>query len=444
MTFWHCKVGLAVNKDSTVLIVSHGHPDFSKGGGEIAAYNLHKALNRLHDTGDGQCKSVFFARHDQPGRLHGGTPLSGTGRPAEILFYSKTPDWFLFQQPDKTRIWRDFRQVLETVKPDIVHFHHYVHLGIELIGEVKRVNPDAKIVLTLHEFFGICHNHGQMVKTSDRSLCFNATPADCANCFPQYSPQDFYWRENFIKSWFSHVDQFVSPSHFLADRYIQWGLPAEKMQVIENLLESGNDHLPAIQHDTDRPVRIGFFGQINWFKGLDVLLEAVLMLPAEVREQLHLTINGSGLEQQPFRLRTRIRSQLWRLGSTVLLRGKYEPEELPRLMATTDWLVIPSRWWENSPMVIQEARKFGVPVICSHIGGMAEKVEHGRTGLHFLTGRADSLAEQLHFVVQHRHEQPGFSDNMRDSYQATRPVDEHLGLYQMLVQANNTTNLKAA
>ena len=47
-------------------------------------------------------------------------------------------------------------------------------------------------------------------------------------------------------------------------------------------------------------------------------------------------------------------------------------------MSEIDWVVVPSRWWENSPLVIQEAFMHGRPVICSGIGGMAEKVDAQR------------------------------------------------------------------
>jgi glycosyltransferase involved in cell wall biosynthesis len=55
-------------------------------------------------------------------------------------------------------------------------------------------------------------------------------------------------------------------------------------------------------------------------------------------------------------------------------------------MAECDYVVVPSKWWENSPVVIQEAYSNGVPVICTGIGGMAEKVRNGVSGLHFRLG----------------------------------------------------------
>ena len=52
--------------------------------------------------------------------------------------------------------------------------------------------------------------------------------------------------------------------------------------------------------------------------------------------------------------------------------------------AVANYVVVPSIWWENSPVVIQEAYAARRPVICSGIGGMAEKVIDGVTGLHVL------------------------------------------------------------
>ena len=46
-------------------------------------------------------------------------------------------------------------------------------------------------------------------------------------------------------------------------------------------------------------------------------------------------------------------------------------------------------------MIIQEAFVFGRPVICSDIGGMAEKVRDGVDGLHFRTGNPHDLARTL-------------------------------------------------
>ena len=55
---------------------------------------------------------------------------------------------------------------------------------------------------------------------------------------------------------------------------------------------------------------------------------------------------------------------------------------------------------ENRPLIILEAQSAGLPVIASKLGGMAELIEHGRTGLLFQPGDAHDLVRQL-TVVRH-------------------------------------------
>ena len=68
-------------------------------------------------------------------------------------------------------------------------------------------------------------------------------------------------------------------------------------------------------------------------------------------------------------------------------------------MAELDWVIVPSIWWENSPMVIQEAYSHGRPVIAADIGGMREKVEHGVTGLLFRARSPRALADTIERAV---------------------------------------------
>jgi glycosyltransferase involved in cell wall biosynthesis len=84
-----------------------------------------------------------------------------------------------------------------------------------------------------------------------------------------------------------------------------------------------------------------------------------------------------------------------RAGGRARLYGAYRNADMPRLMQLADWVVVPSTWWENSPVVIQEAFFHGRPVIASNIGGMAEKVTVLVNGLHFRARSAEDLADRL-------------------------------------------------
>jgi glycosyltransferase involved in cell wall biosynthesis len=101
-------------------------------------------------------------------------------------------------------------------------------------------------------------------------------------------------------------------------------------------------------------------------------------------------------------------------------------------MRQVDWVVVPSIWWENSPLVIQEAFLHGRPLIVADIGGMAEKVAHGISGLHFRVGSAEDLADRLGEALT----TPELWDRLRAG--APTPIshriaaEQHLALYRSL------------
>lgn len=407
-----------------ILIVSHGHPDISVGGGEIAAYRQCQELRALgHEV-------LFMGRAPSPSR-RGGTVFSAAGPGGEdVLFHSPDFDHFLFRQPAKWAVYREFRSLLDRFAPDVVHFHHYVHLGLELIREVRKYSPRVPILLTLHEYLAICHNHGQMVKT-DQRLCERASPVECHGCFPKHPPQDFFLREMFIKSYFGLVDAFVSPSQFLLERYVAWGLPRDRLHLIEN-------GQPAAAPEPEPPAaealcrRFGFFGQLSELKGVPLLLQAVRDLPREFRRRIDVDIHGT-LTHQGQTFRDHFGAEVSRLADCVRYQGPYRPADLPRLMRRVGWIVVPSVWWENSPLVIQEAFNHRRPVICSDIGGPAEKVADGRTGLHFIARNTRDLAARMQEAAD-----PALWTRLRDAIQPPLSICEaaeaHLALYGQLLE----------
>lgn len=373
-----------------VLVVAHGHPDFSKGGAEIAAYTLFQELNRRDD-----CEAWFLAANGIAGLQHTGTPFSARPREREMLFAGGT-DYFLFSANNLSHLTQDFAELLRHIQPDVVHFHHYAVVGIEMLRVVRNTLPNAVIVLTLHEFLAICNRNGQMLK-SNGSLCRNteADPAECHACMPGRSPQDYFLRRQYIRSFFALVDQFVAPSQFLKERYVTWGLPSDRISVVENGQPSRAADIAAVDVDSARGHRFAFFGQITPYKGVDVLLQAFSQLSKAEQKRARLDIFGGGQDMFEKDFQERIEQQLESAHRNVRYRGRYAPEDFGRLVASTDWVIVPSVWWENSPLVIQEARQYGRPVICGDIGGMAEKVRHEIDGLHFQAGSASALAETM-------------------------------------------------
>lgn len=406
-----------------VLMIAHGHPDFSKGGAEHAAHHLYEALSQRED-----CEAWFLGRHGEAGLIHTGTPFALRPDPHELLF-NAAAEHFDFSNTFPRHLWRDFAEYLGTIRPDVVHFHHYVHIGIEMLRVVRNVLPKARIILTLHEFLGICNNNGQMIKTNG-TLCRSSSPAECHLCMPGRSPQDFFLRELYIKSFFELVDAFVSPSHFLKQRYVDWGLPAQRISVIENGLPELQPAPPRPLLADERRSRFAYFGQITPFKGLEVLLDAFAKLPSSVRSEAQLDVHGGGQHHFSEEFRSRIDEKLKRVSRNVRYYGAYSPGDLPSLIRRVDWVVMPSTWWENSPLVIQEAYRHGRPLLCSDIGGMAEKVPDHHTGLHFRVANPDDLADRVREAIETEGLWEQLRNNIRVPLTPAACAEAHLPLYR--------------
>jgi glycosyltransferase involved in cell wall biosynthesis len=308
-----------------------------------------------------------------------------------------------------------------------------IGLGVEAILQVRRLLPQAAIVITFHEYLSICLNHGQMVKTTRNTLCQRASPAECASCFPHIGAGAIFQRELFLKDHLGLADAYISPSRFLIDRYVAWGLPAQRFHFIENGLDVTAPAAARPLSANGRRNRFGFFGQVTEFKGLHILLDAIARVPRNIWGDASLCIFGGNLEHQPEAFRTRFAALLESAGNRARFYGSYRSEELPRLMQQVDWAVVPSIWWENSPLIIQEAFLHRRPPIVSDIGGMAEKVVHGETGLQFRAGSPEDLADRLRDALT----QPDLWARLSGA--APRPPDlvqfaaEHLALYRELL-----------
>lgn len=378
------------------LILSHAHPTFSIGGAQVASYNLFQGL-KDQDGWDAH----YLAGVGPPVARHRATPLMSLGQgPDETLYWSNDFDWFHLGSNELDAMMKHFERFLADLRPDVINFHHVMGFGIQAIRAARRALGDVPIVYTLHEYLPICAHHGQMIKAKTGALCSKASPSECGVCFPEIGPANLMRRELFIKSFFAEVDAFVSPSRFLLGRFADWGLPREKLVMIENGLEDGPVTPPRGVTPGGRRNRFAFFGQLNPFKGIRVLIDAVTRVPADVWGDSVLYVYGGNLEHQPEDFQASVKDLFRIAGRRVRFMGSYKSPDLPNLMREVDWVIVPSTWWENAPVVIQEAFHHGRPIIASDIGGMKEKVRDGADGLHFHVGNAESLAEKMSRAIR--------------------------------------------
>jgi glycosyltransferase involved in cell wall biosynthesis len=407
-----------------ILFLCHGHPALQAGGTEIAAHALFRALRAQGDV-EGAFVAAASSLHRPPSP---GTAIQAIGDAAdEMLLWTAGFDRFFLSQTDLHGVAPALIELLETLRPDVVHLHHLLLLGAETLHLIRRIRPRAKIVLTLHDYYPICAHEGTML-TTDGKPCHAASPDACARCLPDHSAADFRLREVNLRHLLDAVDAFIAPSRFLLDRFVAWGLPANRIHPVPN----GLPDEPAVPHrgsDPGRRDRFAFFGHINRFKGALLLLEAAARLSAggvAHRIDLH---GGSAFQTSAF-----LGDFARRLAEapSALHHGGYDRADMPRLIAGADWVVVPSLWWENAPLVIQEAKRHRRPVIAADIGGMAEIVADGIDGLLFRAGDARALADTMARAADDVALWATLVEGIRPPVSASESATRHRALYAAL------------
>jgi glycosyltransferase involved in cell wall biosynthesis len=377
-----------------IAFVVHKFPPESLGGTELYCWSLARAL-----TEAGHEIHIFYPT---PQLLPGEEKIEREG---VHLWRVPLPDSRLSENPIN-QYWHTFRDLgieaafqrfLAEVEPQLVHFQHVQGVSARLI---ELAAPLTRIV-TLHDYWFFCAN-SQLIRP-DRRPC-DGPSTGCRNCvdcateradlqwmksFRPLVALPFAYRNHYLRKLADEVDLFIAPSDFLRDQYIRHGFPADRIIILENGLDECKLALPSATPLPDPPVRphFGFLGSLAWQKGVHILIEAFNQLG----EEASLTIYGS---EQLFPDYVAQLKDLAR-HPNIRFAGILPPQQVGAALRQMDCLVVPSLWYENSPLVIQEAYGVGVPVVASRLGAMPEKVQDGRAGRLFEAGNVDDLTAVL-------------------------------------------------
>ncbi len=405
-----------------VLLVAHAFPPESSAGTENVTLALARAL-----AASGHEVAVCHRSADPAVAEH--TIVEGEHAGLRVLRLGNRLAYGSMRQTFHNRPVEDaFRELLRRERPHVVHFQHLIHLSVALPRICRQEGIPS--VLTLNDFWLRCPRVQLM--RPNRRICTGAPPfLGCAACLanlpsliaplgglsrPLRRPlaglarrflaaagaprtwlgqnlRDAAWlmlRPGTVAAELLQADFLLAPSRFLRDKMVEAGVPAERLIVSDYGLETS--WLAAFgRAPPPGRVRFGFVGSLVWYKGLEVLARAFQRLTEEAAE-LHIYGDTEGLEE--FReTRERVEALVTRPG--LFFHGRYAPEDLGRVLGAVDVLVVPSLWYENSPLAVHEAFQAGIPVLVSDQGGMRDLVEDGAGGLRFRPGDDRDLARVM-------------------------------------------------
>jgi glycosyltransferase involved in cell wall biosynthesis len=197
-------------------------------------------------------------------------------------------------------------------------------------------------------------------------------------------------------TWSLKVDRFIALSAFAKSKFVAAGFPAERIVLKPNFAEDRRVY--------GSPPRFGglFVGRLSPEKGIDTMLRAWGGVDVPLR------LAGDG----PLRGKVDKAAR-----PSLVPLGWRSPAEVAKEMARSSFLILPSVWPENFPMVIAEAFCQGLPVIASRIGALAEIVEEGTTGLFFSPGDPGDLAAKVRWASGHPEAMRAMGANARKAYE---------------------------
>jgi glycosyltransferase involved in cell wall biosynthesis len=325
-----------------------------------------------------------------------------------------------------TTIWSSatytkVQQILQHQPYDVMHIDNFFPL---ISPSVYYAAKDAgvRVVQTLHNYRFLCPN----------GLFFRDGQV-CEDCFHKFVPlpavQHNCYRENkaataavatmltvhrLLNTWKNQVDCYIAMTEFARQKFIEGGFPAEKIVVKPHFI------------DPDPGVGSGsggyalYVGRLSVEKGLDTLLAAWEQLGGEIP----LKIIGDGpLSYQVQEAVEKIPGVEW--------LGRKPVHEVYEIMGEAKVLIFPSKWYETFGRVAIEAFAKGTPVIAANIGAIAELVESGRTGLHFIPGDAQDLAEKIEWVISHPVQLLQMRQEARSEFESKYTAKKN---YQQIIQ----------
>jgi glycosyltransferase involved in cell wall biosynthesis len=185
-----------------------------------------------------------------------------------------------------------------------------------------------------------------------------------------------------LGTWTQVVDVFIAYSKFAMDKFVEGGIPAEKLAFKTNFLH------PAPQPGEGKGGYGVFVGRLSVEKGLGVMLDAWRQLGGKVP----LKIVGDG----PMRgLVTEAIKEM----PEIEWMGRIPLEQVYEVMGNAAFFVFPSEWYETFGRVAIEAFAKGTPVVASNIGAISELIDHQRTGLLFNPSDPTDLAAKINWLL---------------------------------------------
>jgi glycosyltransferase involved in cell wall biosynthesis len=320
---------------------------------------------------------------------------------------------------------REFETLLLRERPDVVHVHNtFVMISPSIYEACKHAG--VPVVQTLHNYRLFCPAStflrnglpcedcvtGSLL-SSVRHRCYRGSTGASAAAATMLAVN--HKRGTYEND----ITRYIALTNFARDKFVECGLPAEKMLVKPNFVHPDPGERQLIGNGAV------FMGRLTPEKGMATALKAWKLLPPE----MELKVIGDGPSLDDLR---RIAMDL-RLKNVTFL-GRLPRQRAFEYLANARFLLFPSEWYESFPMTILEAYAHGVPVVAARMGVMPEIVKENQIGLLYEPRNPQSLAEVVEGLWRNIGWIRQLSKNARREYETLYTAEEN---YRQLMAIYN-------
>ncbi|MDU7198518.1 glycosyltransferase [Phytobacter diazotrophicus] len=319
-----------------------------------------------------------------------------------------------------------FSQVLKIFKPDLVHHFHLNRLGIGVINLLA--DHGIPQFFTPTDFWMICPTAQLILKDGQFCSGPDKLSGNCIKHFAQNSVNGFnsklisfipdliigeiakitkgsklidFPMHNEVDAMSSRLDNTISalnrlqgivaPNRFMVDLFLRYGVNSRLIHEINFGIDIDrkNINLPLKNLEAGKCIRLGFIGTLAPHKGCHIAIDAVKSLPDGFAS---LTIYGSGADFPEY---VKSLEESIIPNDNIKFCGTFPNKDIFTIFESIDVLIVPSVWFENTPLVIYSAQASNCPVIGSDLPGISAVIKHGINGLLFKAGDSDDLSKKI-------------------------------------------------
>lgn len=276
--------------------------------------------------------------------------------------------------------YKTVRRLLRREQPDVVHAHNTFPVISPALHHAAAAQG-IPLVQTLHNYRLLCagatlYRDGQVCQDCMHSV--TPWPAIKYACYRNNrlataATGIMILAHRSAGTWKDKVRTYIALTNFSKQKFVEGGLPAERVAIKPNFLASDPGTGPG------GGGYALFAGRLVKEKGILTLLRAWENVPG-----IPLKIAGSGP------LRSFVEESARALQHIEYL-GACDHAAIMELLKQARLLVFPSEWYEGLPMSIVESFACGTPVLAARLGSMCELIEDGVNGRLFRPGDTASL-----------------------------------------------------